>query len=402
VATVSWKKNLYVMFVAEFIVILGFSFIMPFLPLYIQGLGNFTNKEASFWSGISLGISSIALFLSGPIWGVISDRVGRKPMVLRALFGGAIVQTLAAFAPNIYLFVTLRFIQGLFSGTVPAASALVASTSPRDKTPFAMGLLMLGVFLGNTIGPSIGGFLGAVFGFRDSFFIASGLLLIAGLLVFVLVKEDFHRPVKENSLGDVWHLLRSKAIFPLLVTICVIGMSQNVIQPVISLFIKELNPTGSTSTSAGYAFGLLGLAAAISSLVSGRLGKYISLRKVLAFSCLGAALLNLMPIWVTRDTQLIIIVGLLGLFQGGNMTSTSSLIGLSLPVSQQGIAYGLSQSASALGNGLGPIIGGGLGSLLGLRYVFTFASGLFLMASLLVSKYIKGQSAKEVSAAQSR
>jgi DHA1 family multidrug resistance protein-like MFS transporter len=394
-ASESWKKNLYIMFAAEFIVIMGFSFIQPFMPLYVQQLGSFTDSEAALWSGISMGVSSIALFLSGPVWGVVSDRVGRKPMVLRALFGSAVIQTLAGLAPNIYIFVTLRFIQGLFSGTVPAASALVASTTPRDRTPYAMGLLMLGVFLGNTIGPSIGGVLGDTFGFRNSFFIASGLLLIAGLGVLFLVKEKFERPVKENSLGDVWRLFCSKAMLPLLVTICIIGMSQNVVQPVITLFIKELNPTGSASTSAGLAFALLGLTAAASSLIAGRLGRHISLMKVLAFSCLGAALLSLSPIFVTTSTQLIVLVGLMGLFQGANMTSTSSLIGLSLPVSQQGIAYGLSQSATSLGNGLGPIIGGALVSLLGLRYIFAVASGLFLLASGLVARCIRGQPLKE-------
>jgi len=169
-----------------------------------------------------------------------------------------------------------------------------------------------------------------------------------------------------------------------------------VIQPVITLFIKELNPTSSASTSAGLAFALLGLTAATSSVISGRLGKRISLRKILAFSCLGAALLNLSPIFAATSTQLVILVGLMGLFQGGNMTSTSSLIGLSLPVSQQGIAYGLSQSSASLGNGLGPIIGGWLGSVLGLRYVFAVSSGLFLTASVLVIKYIKAPPLKKM------
>jgi DHA1 family multidrug resistance protein-like MFS transporter len=390
----TWRKNLYVMFAAEFIVILGFSFILPFMPLFVQKLGSYNNSEAALWSGIAIGVSSIALFLSGPIWGIVSDRVGRKPMVLRALFGSAVIQTLAGLSPNIYIFVALRFLQGLFSGTVPAASALIASSAPRDKTSYAMGLLMLGVFLGNTIGPSIGGVLAEAFGFRNSFFFASGMLFLAGLLVLFLVEEKFERPVKDSTLGDVWRLLSSRTILPLLVTICIIGMSQNLIQPVIALFIKELNPSGSASTSAGLAFGILGLTAAASSFISGRLDRRISLRKMLIFSCIGAALLNLFPIWVNTVAQIVIIVGLLGLFQGGNVISTSSLIGLSLPVSQQGIAYGMSQSASALGSGLGPMIGGALASPLGLRYVFPVASGLYVLASLLIGKFI-GKPRKE-------
>src|SRR5512137_1404015 len=97
-ASESWKKNLYIMFAAEFIVILGFSFIMPFMPLYIQELGSFNSDQAALWSGIAIGASSIALFISGPIWGIISDKWGRKPMVLRALFGSAVIQTLAGLA----------------------------------------------------------------------------------------------------------------------------------------------------------------------------------------------------------------------------------------------------------------------------------------------------------------
>src|SRR5512137_1111561 len=115
-ASESWRQNLYIMFAAEFIVILGFSFIMPFMPLYVQELGSFNSDQAALWSGIAMGASS------------------------RALFGSAVIQTLAGLAPNIYIFVGLRFLQGLFSGTVPAASAMVASSSPRDKTSYAMGL----------------------------------------------------------------------------------------------------------------------------------------------------------------------------------------------------------------------------------------------------------------------
>jgi DHA1 family multidrug resistance protein-like MFS transporter len=390
-ATDSWKKNLYVMFVAEFVVITGFSFIMPFMPLFVQQLGSFTEGEASLWSGIAMGVSSIALFLSGPFWGLISDKWGRKPMVLRALFGSAVIQTLAALSPNIYIFVALRFLQGLFSGTVPAASALVASGTPREKVPYAMGLVMVGVFCGNTIGPSIGGVLASVFGYRDSFFIASAMMVLAGFLVLFLVQEDFQRPVKENKMADVWKLLSSKALWPLLLTICAIALSQNVVQPIIALFIQQLNPSGNASASSGFAFTALGLMAAIASVVVGRWNKRFELRTVLAVSCLGGVLIYLAPTFIYTVPLLIVFIGLMGIFQGTNVTCTSSLVSYSLPVEQQGIAYGLAQSATSLGNGLGPILGGTLGTLLGLRWVFVVASGFFLVAGILVTRFIRRQ-----------
>jgi MFS transporter, DHA1 family, multidrug resistance protein len=387
-AAENWKRNLYVMFVTEFIVMLGFSFVIPFMPLFVRELGDFSSAEASRWSGIAVGISGISLFISGPIWGIVSDRWGRKPMVLRALFGSAVVLLLSRFSPNIYVFVTLRFIQGFLSGTVPAASALVASSTPRDKTPYAMGLLMVGVFIGNTIGPTIGGVTAEFLGLRDAFYFASAMLFCGGLLVLILVKEKFERPPQIASLGSVWNLASSSSFLPLLITICCIGMAGQLIQPIVPLFMSELNPGGAVVTQTGLAFTLMGLIAAVSLIVVGQLSSRFSLRKILIFSCLGSAVMYLLPFTVQTATQLVVIAGIMGIFQGGLVTSTTSFISLSLPVSQQGVAYGMSQSATSLGSGLGPIIGGSLAPLTGLRYVFGVSVGLYLVACALAIKYI--------------
>jgi MFS transporter, DHA1 family, multidrug resistance protein len=140
----------------------GFSFVTPFIPLYVQQLGNFNQSQAALWSGISISCVGFGLFVSAPVWGILADRMGRKPMVLRAMLGGAVIIALQGMVPNIYVFIGLRVIQGLLTGTIAAASALVTSSSPRDKTGFVMGLLMVAVYCGNTIGPSIGGVLAHV------------------------------------------------------------------------------------------------------------------------------------------------------------------------------------------------------------------------------------------------
>jgi len=93
-------------------VIMGFSFVNPFMPLFIQELGNFTNQQAAFWAGIATSVSGIAMFFSAPIWGIVADRWGRKPMVLRAMFGAGTVLALIGLAPDIYYVIALRFAQG--------------------------------------------------------------------------------------------------------------------------------------------------------------------------------------------------------------------------------------------------------------------------------------------------
>jgi len=390
----SWQKNLYAMFIAEFIVIVGFSFVNPFMPLFIQELGNFTNQKAAFWAGIATSASGIAMFFSAPLWGIAADRWGRKPMVLRAMFGAGTVLALVGLAPNIYFVIALRFAQGLLSGTVAAASALVAASTPRNKIPFAMGLLMVAVFTGTSLGPIIGGFTADNLGYKTAFFITGGLLFSGGLIVLFLVKEKFERPAKGQSasLSSLLRLAKSKEMLPLLLALCALHAGPQMITPIISLFIRELNPEGMAATASGLAFCFMGVIAAISAVISGRLGEHITLKKILVISCLGTGLLYLPPMWAGTVTQLVIFIALTGLFKGGLMTSSNALISLSVPRGQQGIAYGIAQSANALGNGLGPLIGGSLASWMGLRPIFGVTGGVFMLIGVAVGKLLAGVS----------
>ncbi len=192
----SWRKNLYAMVAAQFLVTMGLNFVSPFLPLYIQQLGNLTNNEAALWAGVASGGLGVAQLFSAPFWGILSDRWGRKLMVLRAQFGGAIIIALMSLAPNIYFIVALRSAQGLLAGTIAAASALVASTTPKNKIPFAMGLLMSAFFTGQTVGPLLGGSLADIVGYKATFFITTGLVSSGGLIVFFLVKKVIERKKK--------------------------------------------------------------------------------------------------------------------------------------------------------------------------------------------------------------
>ncbi len=386
----SWQKNLYAIFVAEFIVIMGFSFVQPFMPLFIQELGTLTSQKAAFWAGIATSASGIAMFFSAPLWGIVADRWGRKPMVLRAMFSAGVVLALIGLAPNIYYVVALLFAQGLLSGTIAAASALVVAYTPRNKMPFAMGLLMVAVFAGASFGPLAGGFMADSVGYKTAFFITGGLLFSGGLIVLVFVREKFERPAKGQSasLRSLLRLAKSREMLPLLLTLSALSAAPNMMTPIISLFIRELNPEGMAATASGLAFGLMGVVAAISALVTGRLGGHISLKKILVIASLGTGLLYLPPMWARTVTQLIIFIALTGLFKGGLMTSSNALVGLSVPRDQQGIAYGLASSANALGSGLGPLVGGSLAPLMGLRPVFGVAGGLFMLIGAAVGKLL--------------
>jgi len=297
---------------------------------------------------------------------------------------------LTGLAPNIYYIVALRFALGLLSGTIAAASALVASLTPKNKVPFAMGLLMVAIFGGTSFGPLAGGFMADSVGYKAAFFITGGLLFSGGLIVLLFVKEKFERPAKGQraSLGSLLRLAKSREMLPLLLALCTLQVGPTMITPIISLFIRELDPEGMAATASGLAFCFMGVVAAISAVIAGRLGGHISLKKILVISCLGTGLLYLPPMWARTVTQLIIFIALTGLLMGGLMTSSNALVGLSVPRSQQGIAYGVATSAQSLGSGLGPLIGGSLAPLMGLRPVFGAAGGLFMLTGVAVSKLL--------------
>jgi len=389
-AAESWRKNLYTIFVAEFIVVMGFSFVIPFMPLFLQELGNLTNQQAAFWAGIATSLGGIAMFFVAPIWGILADRWGRKPMVLRAMFGAGIVLALIGLAPNIAYVIALRFVQGLLSGTVAAASALVAASTPREKMPFAMGLLMVAIFAGSSLGPLAGGFIADSVGYKAAFFITGGLLFSGGLVVLFFAKEKFERPAKgqSTSLSSLLRLAKSREMLPLLIAICALQTGPQMLVPIISPFVRELDPEGMAATTSGLAFCFMGVVAAISAMIAGRLGEHITLKRILVISCLGTGLLYLPPMWAQTATQLIILIALTGLLKGGLMTSSNALVGLSVPRNQQGTAYGVAQSANALGMGLGPLIGGSLAPLIGLRSVFSVAGGLFILIGAAVGKLL--------------
>ncbi len=311
-------------------------------------------------------------------------------MVLRAQFGSAVVLVLIGLSPNIHFLIALRFIQGLLSGTVAAASALVASLTPRDRIPFAMGLLMVAAYAGATIGPFLGGIIADSLGFRSAFFITSGLVLVGGFIVLFLVDEKFDktRRGQRASAGSVLRLASSREMLPLLAALCALQVGPQAISPIVPLFIKELEPKSQAATASGIAFGFMGMLAAVSAVVAGRLGTRITLKKMLIFSCLGTGLLYLPPVWAGTVAQLTIFVALTGLLKGGLMTSANALIGLSVPLGQQGIAYGIAHSAQALGGGLGPLVGGSLVSLLGFKSIFVATAALFALVGALVTKLL--------------
>lgn len=194
-----WKLTLYVVWTTQIISIMSFSFGMPFMAYYIQELGMTDPDMVKLFTGILTAAPAITMGVMAPFWGRLADRIGKKPMLLRAMVAGAVVMFGLGMAQEIWHLVVFRFIQGAFTGTISAAAALVASTVPENRLSYSLGFLSSSSFIGSMVGPTVGGLVAEWFGYRPSFFIGAILMVIDVVLVTFLVQEPGGRP--EEALG---------------------------------------------------------------------------------------------------------------------------------------------------------------------------------------------------------
>ena len=131
----SWHRTLYIVFFAQLMTAVGFSSIFPFLPLYVESLGTHTSLSLELLAGLVFSAQAFTMMLASPIWGALADRYGRKVMVERAAFGGAVLLLMMAYVRSAEQLVALRAIQGFVTGTLAASNALVAASVPRGSAP---------------------------------------------------------------------------------------------------------------------------------------------------------------------------------------------------------------------------------------------------------------------------
>ena len=174
-----WQRNLWAIVVAEVMALLSFQASFILIPYYIQQLGITDLAEVAAWTSAFQSIGAIGFTIATPIWGALGDRYGRKPMLVRAMIATSLVLVGLGLIRTPVQLMVLRAIQGFFTGTPAAATALVATGSPKHRLAYALGLVQTSVFVGNTLGPMVGGFIADSYGYRATFFTGGVIVLLA-------------------------------------------------------------------------------------------------------------------------------------------------------------------------------------------------------------------------------
>ncbi len=384
----SWKRNLYVIWVAELAAIAGFSVVMPFLPYYVQELGITELHQVELWSGVLFATQAVTMTIFAPIWGSLADRYGRKIMVQRAMFGGALVISLMGFVQNVWQLAALRAVQGVLTGTVPAATTLVASSAPRERSGYALGLLQMAVWTGASVGPVLGGLVADTWGYRAAFWVTGGLLFIAGLTVWRFVEEHFVPPDRQEGRpgSGFWDGIRLVARNRVLLSVfsirVLVRLGMRMLGPILPLFIQSLVPSSARVASmTGLISGAGAASSAVGALTLGRASDRIGYRRVLLVCTFLAAVLYVPQFFVVNPWQLLVLQALLGLVMSGVLASISALQANLAPEGHQGAVYGLDASVVSTANAVGPLLGASVAAALGLRVPFLLAAAIVFVAS---------------------
>jgi len=384
----SWQTSLYVTCVAQATAMLAFGFVLPFLPLYLKEIGVSPDSAVVFWSGALVTSTGISLAIFSPIWGALADRHGRKLMVLRSMLIGGLIIALMGLVQNVEQFLGLRILQGVFTGTIAAATALVAGIVPRERLAWSMGLLQTSVYVGISAGPVLGGLIAQAVGIRGTFFVAGAMLAIAGIFVWQFVHEHFTPPSMTKRPGffqTVGFGLRSPILMPLMVTLLLVQLSTAIVFPMLPLFVERLSSaTDPVKLYAGLAFGATAVFSALAALFYSRLVDRSGYRRILILACFGAALFFLPQAFVQNIGQFLLLRAGLGIFFGVLIPATNAIVGLSTPPELRGSAYGLTSSATAVGNAIGPLLGSTIAASLGYPAVFITTAGVLTLLGLWV------------------
>lgn len=397
-ATLPWKRTLVIVVFAQITSTIGFSSIFPFLPLYVDNLGARSGLSVEILAGLVYSAQAFTMMLASPVWGALADRYGRKLMVERAMYGGAILLFLMAFVRSAEELVLLRALQGIVTGTFGAANALIVSQAPRERTGFAMGLLEVARGLGIAVGPLIGGVVADLFGYGPAFYVTAALLLLSGLLVTAGVQDgpiQRQSPESRPGLFTAWRRIVSAPGVAATYSLRFLSeLGRMMIVPVAPLFVQTLLVDSShLNTFSGMVVSAAALATTASAIFLGRLGDRVGFRRVILICTFLAGLFYLPQSLVTSGWQLLGLQALVGLALGGVTPILSSLLATYTDPAEAGAAYGLDNSVNAGSRTLAPTLGAAVAMAYGLRATFVATGLLFLLSVIIALRLLPGPGA---------
>jgi len=380
----TWRRNLLLLWFGCFVTSASYSMVIPFLPLFLLQIG--VHEHAEMWSGLLFSAAFFAGAIASPFWGSLADKYGRKPMIIRAGFSLCAIYILTAFVDNPYELLGLRILQGLLTGYIPGAIALVGTNTPEQKTGYALSLIATATSSGGIMGPLLGGFIAKLLDNRVAFASAGVLVFLATLPVLFWVTEEKFVPSKTRSsiLSAFGTAVHNRPFFMILLLTFLTQFSVMTIEPVLPLYIVQLGGSlDNASLLSGIVFSLTGIASILFAPYWGKLADRIGFRSILLLGLFVGGIGNLAQILFHDIWGFSIVRFLFGVFFCGVFPALQGLVVRTTDSGYRGRAFGFSQTFNQLGGMLGPLVGGAVSGAFSVHGVFWATGGLLLGATAL-------------------
>lgn len=394
----SWKILLAMMVTFALMMSSSYTMLIPFLPIYMQSELGATADNVSLWSGVTYAITfAISAFVS-PIWGKLSDKMGKKPMIIRASFLLAITYFLGGIVRTPFELFLVRAFQGIASGLWPACLVMMSACVPKNKIGISMGLMQSANICGGIIGPLLGGILATAFGMRNSFYVGAVALSLITVTTILFIKEPPVAPEKEiNKAQNTSYLsfIKDKNILILLLCVCMTNLVILQIQPIVSLYVQQLSHNSDKAVLlTGFIMSLGGIAGALASPLWGKTGQKVGFYKTISLAFISAGLL--MSLQGVPNS--LVLFGLMqflcGLGFSGIFPSANSILVLLTPPSSRGMGFGSLFSAQMIGGALGPVIGGVIVSFMSFNTVYIISGSILFVIGIYL-KFFAPESFKQ-------
>lgn len=382
------KPALGFIFITLLLDVIGFGIIIPIIPKFISALTGEGLSNASMYSGWLMFSFSIMQFVFSPIVGALSDRFGRRPVLLTSLFGFGINYLIIAFAPNIAWLFLGRIFAGITGASFTTASAYIADVSTPEKRAQNFGLIGAAFGLGFIIGPVLGGVLGQ-YGMRVPFYVAAGLTFINWIYGYLVLPESL--PMRKrrrfdmkraNPIGSLMNLRKYPIIWGMVGSLFCVYIAQFATQSTWTFYTMETFHW--SEALVGYSLGLVGLLMALVQgglvrILNPKLGPVKSIYVGLGFSMLGLILISFAPQgWMLFPIMIPFSLG------GIAGPAVQGIISNEVPDNEQGELQGALTSLMSLTSIFGPLLMTGLFSYFTSKSTVVYFPGApFMMAALL-------------------
>ncbi|WP_416149789.1 MFS transporter [Salipaludibacillus sp. HK11] len=383
------NRNLLIMWIANFFVAASATMVLPFLSIYIETFGSFSEAYVQRWSGFIFGITFLIAFFVSPLWGRFGDKFGRKKILLITGYGIAISIFLMSYVETVAGLFLLRMFMGIVTGFIPTSMALISAQTKKEIAGKVLGTLQMGTVSGGLFGPLIGGLLADSVGFTYTFFITGIVITIATTLVLFAIKEvkvqvdEGPKQAKQTMKEVVQHIAADRILVMTMIISLIVQTANFSIQPQLALYVGQLITAENIAFLAGLAFSVTGLGNLVATRFWGIQGDRIGHEKILLICLIMAGIFFIPQAFVTNIWQLVGLRFMFGMAIGGIIPCVTAYIRLAVPLSMQGEVLGYNQSFRFLGNVIGPVAGGVVAGLWGISSVFYMSSFLFFIAALM-------------------